>query len=208
MLVTRRAEGVQEQAIATDLGFDSPEDLYRQLAWDGFPLCAWCGSGFVGEDHCESAREHRRLETRALYSRGLLRWPIFSLGPRWMEELARMRLMPELRRQAGRLGGPPEEDARPVPLESGEIIYIRPAAIVDEKGFERAEVLDHLLRTDVAILAALAVLEGGEGPTTDKGETPTGRSSTPGRLPRGREGEGWGRPREGGSGVYEQDRRG
>lgn len=169
-LVTRRAEGISEEDAASGLGFDSPEDLYRQLAWDGFPVCAWCGSGFVGEDHCEPAREHRRRETRALYSSGLLRWPLFSLVRRWMEELARVGVMPELRRQAGRLGGPPEEDARPVPLESGEVIYIRPSAIVDVKGYERAEVLDQLLRTDVAILAALAVLEGGEGPTTKKGD--------------------------------------
>ncbi len=58
----------------------------------------------------------------------------------------------------------------PVPLESGETIHVRPAAFVDEeKGYDRAEVLDRLLKTDVAILAALAVLEGGEGPTAHMG---------------------------------------
>ena len=58
-----------------------------------------------------------------------------------------------------------------MPLESGETIHVRPAAFVDEeKGYDRAEVLDRLLKTDVAILAALAVLEGGEGPTAHKGE--------------------------------------
>jgi hypothetical protein len=88
-----------------------------------------------------------------------------------MEELARVRVMPELRKQAGELGDPPEDGVHTVPLESGETIHVRPAAFVDEeKGYDRAEVLDRLLKTDVAILAALAVLEGGEGPTAHKGE--------------------------------------
>jgi hypothetical protein len=70
--VTRRAEGMSEEDVASALGFDSPEDLYRRLAWDGFPVCAWCGTAFVGEDHCEPAKEDRRRETRALYAGGLL----------------------------------------------------------------------------------------------------------------------------------------
>ena len=162
---------MSEEYVASALGFDYPEDLYRRLAWDGFPVCARCGTAFVGEDHCEPAKEDRRRETRALYAGGLLTLPLFSLAPRWMKELARVRVMPELRKQAGELGGPPEDGAHPVPLESGETIHVRPAAFVDEeKGYDRAEVLDRLLQTDVAILAALAVLEGGEGPTAHKGE--------------------------------------
>ncbi len=71
-LVTRRAEGASEEDIASAMEFDSPEDLYRRLAWDGFPICAWYGVAFVGEDHCAPAEEHRQQERRALYVGGVL----------------------------------------------------------------------------------------------------------------------------------------
>ena len=71
-LVTRRAEGASEEDIASAMEFDPPEDLYRRLAWDGFPICAWCGVAFVGEDHCAPAEEHRQQERRALYVGGVL----------------------------------------------------------------------------------------------------------------------------------------
>ncbi len=57
---------------------------------------------------------------------------------------------------------PPEPGTVPVDAGGGQTVWIRSEAYVDEDGQLRAEVRDRPMRTDLAILGALAALEGGE----------------------------------------------
>jgi hypothetical protein len=86
-LVTRRSEAVSEEDIASAFGFESPEELYRRLAWDGFPICAWCGAAFAGGEHCEQAQAERRRERSELFVGGLLNMPLSVFATRLMGEL-------------------------------------------------------------------------------------------------------------------------
>lgn len=168
--VTRRSAGVLDEDIASALGFDSPQDLYRRLAWDGFPICAWCGAAFPSEEHCEQPQAEKRLERQALYVGGLLNMPMFVFAPRLMAELADVGLDVGGRREAWELTYPPgyeSGDAREVRLSNGQSLLLaldayREEPFDDERWYGRAEVRGMVPRTDRAILAAVCAFEGSE----------------------------------------------
>lgn len=103
---------------------------------------------------------------RELFSGGLLSEPYLPrLADHWLAVLKEVGMSPSPRKQAGELGGLPGRKVSTVKLPDEEVVQLRLAAYEDEKGYDRAEVLDKPLKTDAAIGALLAVLEGGEGPT-------------------------------------------
>ena len=59
-LVAGRREGLPKEDIARQLGFGSPQALYRQLRNDGFPVCPQCGVLHPDEKHRHEAPEKRR----------------------------------------------------------------------------------------------------------------------------------------------------
>jgi hypothetical protein len=65
-LVSFRKAGQNEGNIARSLGFDSTRDLYRQLRYDGFPICPDCGATFVDERHCEAPKKHRERRAKTV----------------------------------------------------------------------------------------------------------------------------------------------
>jgi len=168
--VTQRSAGVQEEDIAAALGFDSPQDLYRQLAWDGFPICAWCGAAFAGEEHCEQAQAEKRLEREALYVGGLLNMSLFVFAPQLMTELATVGLNVGGRREACELTYPPgyeSGEAREIRLSNDQILLLaldayREEPFDDERWYGRVEVRGMVPRTDRATLAAVCAFEGSE----------------------------------------------
>ena len=56
--------GFPEDKTSADAGCGSPEDLYRQLAQDGFPVCRTCGATHVGQGHCEDQIKKRKRKAR------------------------------------------------------------------------------------------------------------------------------------------------
>jgi hypothetical protein len=169
-LITRRSEAVSEEDIVSALGFESPEELYRRLAWDGFPICAWCGAAFAGGEHCEQAQAERRRERSELFVGGLLNMPLSVFATRLMGELAAIGLDPEGRREAWELTYPPEDesgDVREIQLSNGQVLLLaldayREEPFDDERWYGRVEVRGRVPRTDRAILAAVCAFEGSE----------------------------------------------
>ena len=56
--------GFPEDKISADAGCGSPEELYRQLAQDGFPVCRTYGATHVGQGHCEDQIKKRKRKAR------------------------------------------------------------------------------------------------------------------------------------------------
>lgn len=46
--------------VATELGFDSVPELYRQIKKDGHPICPVCGTTYVEEGHCKQPEDERK----------------------------------------------------------------------------------------------------------------------------------------------------
>ena len=109
-LVTRRSEAVSEEDIASALGFESPKELYRRLAWAGFPICAGCGTVFATEEHCKQAQAERRRERSALFVGGTINMLLPEYATRLMTELAAIGLDPDRRREAWELKPTPGPD--------------------------------------------------------------------------------------------------
>jgi len=55
-----RQQSAEEDWIAQELGFGTPEVLYQQLSQDGFPVCTVCGETPVHSGHCERPRQQRQ----------------------------------------------------------------------------------------------------------------------------------------------------
>ena len=55
-----RQQSAEEDWIAQELGFGTPEVLYQQLSQDGFPVCTVCGETPVQFGHCERPRQQRQ----------------------------------------------------------------------------------------------------------------------------------------------------
>jgi hypothetical protein len=61
-----RQQGVEKDRIAQEeLGYGSPEALYRELSQDGFPLCTVCGETPAPTDHCKRKRKARKSTEEA-----------------------------------------------------------------------------------------------------------------------------------------------
>lgn len=97
----------------------------------------------------------------ALHTGGLLAYPLWELIPRWAKELGRIGLSGS--KDSGPVDVPPVGDYREAEASDGRKVWIRPGAYHDDDGDPMAEVRERSGRTDGAILAMLAVLEGGEG---------------------------------------------
>ena len=168
--VTQRSAGVLDEDIAAALGFDSPQDLYRQLAWDRFPICAWCGAAFAGEEHCEQAQAEKCLEREALYVGGLSNMSLFVFAPQLMTELAAVGLNVGGRREPWELTYPPgyeSGEAREIRLSNGQMLLLaldayREEPFDDKRWYGRVEVRGMVPRTDRASLAAVCTFEGSE----------------------------------------------
>lgn len=65
-LQTYRKQEKDENQLARQYGFDSPRDLYRQLRYDGFPICPDCGTDFVDERHCATPRKQRERRAKTV----------------------------------------------------------------------------------------------------------------------------------------------
>ena len=59
-LCAYREQDREEDWIAKELEFGSPEALYKQLSQDGFPVCTVCGETTVQSGHCERPRQPRQ----------------------------------------------------------------------------------------------------------------------------------------------------
>lgn len=119
----------------------------------------------IGDDELyERWQEMKREfgeERWKLYSSGLLEYQLFERIPRWLEELTSRGLAGGKNRSPADV--PQESGAALVEASDGRKVWIRPGAYRDEEGHLRTEVREHYSRTDGAIWAMLAVLEGGEG---------------------------------------------
>jgi hypothetical protein len=98
-----------------------------------------------------------------LYNGGVLWYPLWDLIPRWLRELANKGLTGSKERSP--VDVPQEPGGVVEEASDGRRVWIRPDAYRDEDGHSRAEVRELYSRTDGAIWATLAVLEGGEGGT-------------------------------------------
>jgi len=98
-----------------------------------------------------------------LYTRGLLEFSLEELVHLWLGELNRVGLARGKDRSPLDVPLKEKSDAALVDASDGRKVWIRPDAYRDEEGHLLAEVREHYSRTDGAIWAALAVLEGGEG---------------------------------------------
>lgn len=55
-----RIQEGEDDRIAEELGFGTPEALYKQLSADGFPVCTVCGETPAQADHCKRSRKARK----------------------------------------------------------------------------------------------------------------------------------------------------
>lgn len=99
-------------------------------------------------------------ERGKLFTGGLLNYPLWQLIPLWMQELARIGIT------GGKDGALVDVTAESgtglANAGSGQMVWIKLGAYRDDDGHLRAEVRERPARTDLAILGALAALEGDE----------------------------------------------
>lgn len=106
-------------------------------------------------------------EQWTLYNAGVLQIPLWRLIPLWLHELARVGFTGG--KDASLSDVPPVPGGVSVDVGGGRKVWIRPEAYRDEEGYPQAEVRERYSRTDGAIWAMLAVLEGGEGVAREGG---------------------------------------
>jgi hypothetical protein len=59
-LISARHRQVDDVKTANQLGFTSPVELYRQISYDGHPICPECGQTYVPPNHCVSFKGRDR----------------------------------------------------------------------------------------------------------------------------------------------------
>jgi hypothetical protein len=80
-----RGEEREENWIAKELGYESPEGLYTQLSLDGFPVCTVCGETPVQADHCKRRRKARKSTEEASLPSPQSAELNFRLALAWLE---------------------------------------------------------------------------------------------------------------------------
>jgi hypothetical protein len=99
-------------------------------------------------------------ERGKIYVGGLLNYPLFQLIPLLMRELASVGLTGG--KDSSPFDLPPEPGTVAVDAGDGQTVWIKPGAYRDDEGHPRTEVREKPARTDLAIMGALAAMEGGE----------------------------------------------
>lgn len=121
----------------------------------------------------DQSGDERREIPGTIYTSGRLLFPdITELASRWLEELSKVglpdkeqiRSLSNVLNQSS-MDDPPDalsiEDVRSVRLSNGQVLRLHfNKAFRSRRGSRRVEVLDNARRTDMAIMAALIVLEG------------------------------------------------
>jgi hypothetical protein len=117
------------------------------------------------DEQWRSLRQKFGEERWKLHACGLLEYTLGELIHLWPRELDRLGLT------GGKDRSPSDVPQEPgmvlVEASDGRKVWIKPGAYRDEEGHLRMEVREHYARTDGAIWAMVAVLEGGEGITRE-----------------------------------------
>ncbi len=107
-------------------------------------------------------------ERGLLYTSGLLRYPTEQLTHSWLQELDRIGFANV--KDGSQIDGPPEPGAKAVRASNGRQLWITPGTYREDDVRRLAQVWSFYPRTDGALVAMLAVLEGGEGIKLTNGE--------------------------------------
>ncbi|PLS82713.1 MAG: hypothetical protein CYG60_23770 [Actinobacteria bacterium] len=99
-------------------------------------------------------------ERGQLFTSGLLAYDLERLIPLWLDELPREMFTKGKDGYAASV--PPNPDTVALDVGGGQTVWFQPDAYPDADGYLRTEVRDRPARTDLALLGALAALEGGE----------------------------------------------
>jgi hypothetical protein len=130
-----------------------------------------------GDEYTDTSPETETMDRVALYFVGVYETPdIPTLAQRWLEELARKGISADWRKQSREYRyelGASKDELRSVRLENGQTVWL----VFYPEGIE---VLEDYPRTTLAILGALAELEGGEVGTAGIGLIRRALSSTGG----------------------------
>jgi hypothetical protein len=135
-------------------------------------------SSLEGGEYTDTSPEAEAMDRLALYFAGVYESPdIPTLAQRWLEELASVGISADWRKQSREyrydLLGASMDELRSVRLENGQTLWL----VFYPEGIE---VLEDYPRQTVAILGALAALEGGEVGTAGMGLIRSALSSTGG----------------------------